>query len=90
MMLEVIMRKITLIVLTVVALLIRVEPVEAQNYPWCQQRGDGATNCGFVTYEQCMAKHGSWCYRNLMYQPSAREPGSRRTSRESHPRMPTR
>jgi len=70
------------IVLTVITLLIRVEPVSAQNYPWCQQRGDGATNCGFVTYEQCMAK-GSLCYRNPMYQPptGALQPhrGMRRT-----------
>jgi Protein of unknown function (DUF3551) len=81
--LEVIMRRMILIVPTVITLLISVEPVNAQNYPWCQQRGDGTTNCGFVTYEQCMAKQGSWCYRNPMYQPSAGEPWSRRTPRGS-------
>jgi len=52
-----------LIVLTVITLLIRVEPADAENYPWCAQRGDGATNCGFVSYGQCMAKQGTWCYR---------------------------
>jgi len=78
---EDIMRRMILIVLTVITLLIHVEPVNAQNYPWCQQRGDGATNCGFVTYEQCMGKQGSWCYRNPMYQPSAAGPRSRRTPR---------
>ena len=56
------MRRMILIVLTGITLLIRVEPVNAQNYPWCQQRGDGTTNCGFVTYEQCL-KQGSLCYR---------------------------
>ena len=77
--LEVVMRRMILFV-AVITLLICVGPVNAQNYPWCQQRGDGATNCGFVTYEQCMSK-GSFCYRNPMYQPSAGEPRSRRTLR---------
>jgi hypothetical protein len=81
--LEVIMRRMILIALTGITLLIRVEPVNAQNYPWCQQRGDGTTNCGFVTYEQCL-KQGALCYRNPMYQPSAGEPLSRRTPRVSH------
>ncbi|HKA73340.1 MAG TPA: DUF3551 domain-containing protein [Xanthobacteraceae bacterium] len=81
--LEVIMRRMILIALTGITLLIRVEPVNAQNYPWCQQRGDGTTNCGFVTYEQCL-KQGALCYRNPMYQPSASEPVSRRTPRVSH------
>jgi len=43
--------------------LIATGPADAQNYPWCAQRGDGATNCGFVSYGQCMAKQGTWCYR---------------------------
>jgi len=81
--LEVIMRRMILMVLTGITLLIRVEPVNAQNYPWCQQRGDGTTNCGFVTYEQCL-KQGSLCYRNPMYQPAAAEPRSRRTPRGSY------
>ena len=30
--------------------------VEAQNYPWCAQySGDGGTNCGFTTFQQCLA-----------------------------------
>jgi hypothetical protein len=46
----------------------------AQNYPWCAQynlRG-GATNCGFVSYAQCMATVsgiGGFCQRNPMYVP---------------------
>jgi len=75
------MRTMILGVLAVIVLLIRVEPADAQNYPWCQQRGDGATNCGFVTYEQCMGKQGSFCYRNPTYQPPTGEPRSRRTPR---------
>ena len=30
---------------------------EAQNYPWCAYysgRGGGGTNCGFISFEQCM------------------------------------
>ena len=34
-------------------------PAHAQNYPWCAIYSGGAvgggTNCGFVSYEQCMA-----------------------------------
>ena len=31
---------------------------EAQNYPWCAQYSggnDGGMNCGFVSFDQCMA-----------------------------------
>jgi hypothetical protein len=80
------MRKMMLagLAILIATLLVPIEPVSAQNYPWCQQRGDGTTNCGFVTYEQCMAKQGSFCYRNPMYQPSAGEPRSRRSARGRH------
>ena len=71
-----------LIVFTVITLLIRVERADAENYPWCAQRGDGGTNCGFVSYEQCMAA-SRWCNANPMYQPptGALQPrrGTRRT-----------
>ena len=34
-------------------------PAQAQNYPWCAQYSDGSgvggTNCGFVSFAQCMA-----------------------------------
>jgi hypothetical protein len=49
---------------------------EAQNYPWCAIYSEGAagggTNCGFTTFEQCMATArglGSFCYLNTQYQP---------------------
>jgi len=48
----------------------------AQNYPWCANYsgffGDGGTNCGFTTYEQCLATvsgGGGACERNLQYVP---------------------
>jgi hypothetical protein len=49
---------------------------KAQNYPWCAYygggQGGGGTNCGFVTFEQCMATlsgMGGWCNRNTQYVP---------------------
>jgi Protein of unknown function (DUF3551) len=48
---------------------------EAQNYPWCAQYGatpSAPTNCGFVTFEQCLATIsgiGGFCVRNNTYQP---------------------
>jgi uncharacterized protein DUF3551 len=49
---------------------------EAQNYPCCAIYTGGAvsggTNCGFITFEQCMATAlglGSFCYLNTQYQP---------------------
>jgi uncharacterized protein DUF3551 len=55
-------------------LLALAEVANAQNYPWCAQytsRG-GPRNCGFVSWEQCMATVrgvGGYCERNAMYQP---------------------
>ncbi len=56
-------------------------PAQAQNYPWCAflTMGDdgGATNCGFVSFEQCMETvrgMGGFCERNTQYVPP---PGSR-------------
>ena len=46
----------------------------AQNYPWCANFADGAgTNCGFTTYEQCMATSmgsGGTCTQNNLYKPA--------------------
>jgi Protein of unknown function (DUF3551) len=53
-------------------------PAQAQNYPWCAYYGagedGGGTNCGFVSFEQCMATlsgMGGFCNRNTQYQPPA-------------------
>ena len=47
---------------------------QAQTYPWCAQYGGmgggGGRNCGFVSYEQCMATVsgiGGFCERNSFY-----------------------
>ena len=48
-------------------------PTRAEiNYPWCAQYGGdrGGRNCGFWTYEQCMAAlsgNGGYCQVNAMY-----------------------
>ncbi len=51
-------------------------PARAQNYPWCADYGGGdmggASNCGFTTFEQCMATlrgMGGFCNPNTQYQP---------------------
>jgi hypothetical protein len=45
--------------------------VRAQNWPWCSNFHDGAgVNCGFSTYEQCMATargSGGYCAPNNLY-----------------------
>jgi hypothetical protein len=49
---------------------------EAQNYPWCEYLdagGDGGgTNCGFVSFQQCMESawgNGGDCQLNTQYIP---------------------
>ena len=49
---------------------------QAQNYPWCAIYGGGSAgggrNCGFNTFEQCMATIsgiGGTCQQNTTYQP---------------------
>jgi hypothetical protein len=53
----------------------------AQNYPWCAyRRDDGGANCGFTTFDQCMADVsgiGGYCARNTQYIPSVAMPGPR-------------
>jgi uncharacterized protein DUF3551 len=51
-------------------------PTKAQNYPWCALYDSGSdgggTNCGFTSFEQCMATArglGSNCQLNPQYQP---------------------
>jgi Protein of unknown function (DUF3551) len=48
---------------------------EAQNYPWCADyAGFGSQNCGFTTFQQCMATlsgNGGFCNANTQYVPPA-------------------
>ncbi len=57
-------------------------PAKAQEYPWCAYYNvwQGATNCGFATYQQCMATIsgvGGSCGANPRYRgppPGPRQP----------------
>ena len=51
-------------------------PAQAQNYPWCLQSSafEGGENCGFVTWDQCMATRlgmGGFCAANPDYRAAA-------------------
>jgi uncharacterized protein DUF3551 len=62
-------------------------PAQAQSYPWCAYYGGrfgGASNCGFSTYQQCLATVsgiGGYCQPNTMYVP----PPSRHRHDRAHP-----
>jgi hypothetical protein len=52
-------------------------PASAAEYPWCAQYGgrDGGRNCGFTSFQQCMATVsgiGGFCERNQFYTPRRR------------------
>ena len=63
---------------------------QAQNYPWCADYGGkmgGSSNCGFSTYEQCMATlsgNGGFCNRNSQYVPGRSVPSSHERTRRRH------
>ncbi|MGB7037446.1 MAG: DUF3551 domain-containing protein [Xanthobacteraceae bacterium] len=66
--------KLLIIALGIAATAALAAPAQAQNYPWCAQYSgngmDGAMNCGFSTYRQCMADVsgiGGFCMRNNTY-----------------------
>ncbi|MFZ3359253.1 MAG: DUF3551 domain-containing protein [Xanthobacteraceae bacterium] len=62
---------------------------QAQNYPWCAQYSGemgGATNCGFVSFDQCMLTVrgiGGFCVVNNRYQPAV-SPAPRRGASGRH------
>ena len=70
-------RILPIMAVSLLALLAGSEPSRAEiTYPWCAQYsgggdgGGGARNCGFWTYEQCMATVsgiGGYCEVSAMY-----------------------
>jgi hypothetical protein len=65
-------------------------PAQAQNYPWCAINGGGSAgggrNCGFNTFEQCMATIsgiGGTCQQNTTYQPGTQNQSSIPSSRKN-------
>jgi hypothetical protein len=70
------MRLLLIIVGALAAIVCIAKPAEARDYPWCAyynfQHG-GATNCGWATFEQCLATVrgiGGSCGPNPQYQRS--------------------
>jgi Protein of unknown function (DUF3551) len=69
---------------------------EAQNFPWCSNFADGwgGVNCGFATYEQCMATirgSGGFCTQNnLDKQPAATAPARHTTRNRRSEKIPDR
>ena len=63
------------------------QPAAAQNYPWCAYYDlgmGGATNCGFSTYQQCLATvngAGASCGPNPQYQGVSGPAPSKRVRR---------
>ena len=55
----------------IVAITLRAGAAEAQNYPWCAIYKGGAMNCGFMTFQQCLAtvSEAGFCTQNNTYQP---------------------
>jgi hypothetical protein len=63
-----------LIIVGALAAILCIEKAEARDYPWCAEGNykGGATNCGFVTLQQCMDTvrgSGGSCGPNTMYRP---------------------
>ena len=61
-------------------------PAHAQNYPWCAFYTGPfqASNCGFATYQQCLATIsgvGGYCQPNTTYVP----PSGQRRHRRVYP-----
>ncbi len=65
-------------------------PAAAKGPPWCAAYRTGATNCGFNTYEQCLAAIsgiGGYCNRNYIDgEPDKPAAGKERKAREAEPK----
>ena len=55
----------------IVAITLRATATEAKNYPWCAIYKGGVMNCGFMTFQQCLAtvSEAGFCTQNNTYQP---------------------
>jgi Protein of unknown function (DUF3551) len=82
--------RLSLIIVGAFAAIVSIEkPAAADNgRQWCAYYvGSEATNCGWDTYEQCLATVsgiGGFCPHNTMYQPPPRPPSLTRHPRH-HP-----
>jgi hypothetical protein len=68
--------RLSLFILGVFVAVVCIEkPAAAQTYPWCAcyDSAQGSTNCGFSTFQQCLATvsgAGGSCGANPQYQSS--------------------
>lgn len=80
-------KRLSLVVIGLMAGLSGLTRAQAQNYPWCAQYSGnmgGSMNCGFVSFDQCMETvrgMGGFCIVNNTYQPPAR---ATPTQRQKH------
>lgn len=84
------MRRLLATVALIVGVLAFGGAARAQNYPWCAQYSGnmgGSMNCGFVSFDQCMATvrgMGGFCVVNNRYVPPAGAAPSRSRKRRAH------
>jgi Protein of unknown function (DUF3551) len=62
----------SLFVISAIVAIMLTRAAEAQNYPWCAIYKAGAMNCGFTTFQQCLAtvSEAGFCIQNSTYQTS--------------------
>jgi hypothetical protein len=79
------MRSGIIVLATIAAAMMATPAAHADPYKWCAvyagNRGDGGTNCGFVTYQQCLATIsgiGGHCEPNPFYTGPEAQPRKRK------------
>jgi hypothetical protein len=74
----------TIVLATIAAAMVLTSAAHADQYRWCAIYGGrdlDATNCGFVTYQQCLATIsgiGGYCTPNQFYTGPAAAPRKRK------------
>jgi hypothetical protein len=78
------MRTAGAVALAVALMLVDAGIAGAQNYPWCAVYRRDGRNCGFVSWEQCMATvrvNNGFCEQNFHYRPEENRPVRRKARR---------
>jgi hypothetical protein len=79
------MRTIAVVSIMLAALLLCTNGADAA--PWCAQYGTGGTNCGFHSFDQCLAArsgNGGFCSQNTFENPYRAGGDSRRRYRRNY------
>jgi Protein of unknown function (DUF3551) len=63
------------IFMAISVLLLCAMPASAEGAPWCANRSDGSTNCGYYSWEQCRANSSinTNCTSNQWYSGNGRD-----------------